>query len=102
MTDHAIADNPYAPPSPAEIPLEAPRDDGKRDRRGALKLLAGSVGIFVVTVGVMVLFRSAAPGPIGFGAASVVALVGLVRGFVSLVRSARSPGPAERGFTATV
>lgn len=101
MTDHAIAPNPYTPPTAAAIPLES-HPDGQSDRRGAFKLLAASVGIFGLTVAAMALFQSATPGPIGFGVASLVGLLGFGRAILSLVRSARSPGPAETGFTGTV
>jgi hypothetical protein len=86
MTDHAIDQNPYAPPSTATSKASAP-DGGRRSGKAALRLLGASFSLFALTSLAMIQLESQRLGHVGFPIAVVLALVGLVLGAVSGVQS---------------
>jgi hypothetical protein len=101
MNDHAINDNPYAPPSTAMSKTRA-TDGGRRSGTVALRLLGASFGLFVLTSLAMGVLRSTKLGRVGFMIATVLALVGLVLGAASVVQSWRSVARLGTGFRVAV
>jgi hypothetical protein len=100
MSDHSLAQNPYAPPAVADAEsLDAAPDGGKRNRRWALLHLLVSIALAGGTLLVAMSLEEVRPAAAGFAAAALVALVGLARGIASLVQAFRAPGRAVPGRT---
>src|SRR5262245_65759172 len=102
MTVQTLDTAPHAPPVVAEASAEPRGDAGRKHGRAALLSLAASLGISVITAVVMIAADRPWPGVLGFGAAAVLGLIGLVRGIVALVQIACAPSPASWPFTGAV